>query len=304
MSTRSAEEFEAYRGRLFGLAYRMLGSAHEAEDIVQETFLRWEKADRASIAAPAGWLVKVATNLCLNQLDSARVRREAYRGPWLPEPVLTADGALGPLELAEQRDSVSFALLVLAERLSPAERAVFVLREAFSYSHGEIAAILDRSEASCRQLYHRARARLAELPETVPPPDNEIRELVERFLAAAREGDVAGLEELLTEDVTSWADGGGQVPVAGRPVSGRLAVARYLAGTITKYGASLETSFAEVNGTTAVLAWAGPELSGVLVPEFDGGRIRALRIVAGPGKLAFARAQAGGLSHPGGPSGS
>ncbi|WCD85321.1 ECF RNA polymerase sigma factor SigJ [Streptomyces xanthophaeus] len=143
---------------MFGIAYRMLGSAAEAEDIVQDAYLRWSTAERDDLRSPGAWLTTVVTRLCLNRLSSARVRREAYVGPWLPEPVLTGDGTLGPLESAEQRDSVSMALLVLLERLSPVERAVYVLREAFDYSHREIAGLLEMSEANCRQLYRRATA--------------------------------------------------------------------------------------------------------------------------------------------------
>ena len=158
MVTPPVAEFLAQRPRLFSLAYRMLGEAGEAEDIVQEAYLRWAGAARAEIVSVPAWLTKVVTNLCLNRLTSARIRREAYIGPWLPEPVLTADGALGPLETVEQRDSVSFALLTLMERLTPTERAVFVLREAFAYSHRQIAELLDVTEANSRQLHGRAPA--------------------------------------------------------------------------------------------------------------------------------------------------
>lgn len=157
----TAEEFTAHRPRMFGLAYRLLGSAEEAEDVVQDAYLRWSGADRQAIEHPGAWLARVVTNLCLNRLTSARVQREAYVGPWLPEPVFTQDGSLGPLESAEQRDAVSTALLVLLERLTPTERAVYVLREAFDYGHRDIAGVLNLSEANCRQLYRRAVQRVA-----------------------------------------------------------------------------------------------------------------------------------------------
>jgi len=227
------EEFERERGRLFGLAYRMLGSAADAEDVVQDAFLRWQGTDPGAVEAPAAWLVKVTTNLCLNRLGSARSRRERYVGARLPEPVLTSDGALGPMEMAEQRAMVSLAFLVLAERLTPGERAVFVLREAFGYSHREVAELVELSEPSCRQLHRRARKRLAdaELPSS-SGNIAEHRALVERFLDAARGGDLAGLERMLAEDVTSVADGGGTPGVARLPVHGAEKVARYLA-TVT-----------------------------------------------------------------------
>lgn len=301
----AADTFEAHRGRLFGLAYRMLGSAAEAEDAVQDAYLPWHAADRESLTAPGAWLAKVVTNLCLNRLSSARVRREQYVGQWLPEPVLTADGALGPLDTAERRESVSLALLVLMERLTPAERAVFVLREAFGYRYREIAGIMELGEANCRQLGRRARLRLAEpgvsgepgelRPPAEPQGGNRWDLLVEGFLAAAREGDLTVLERLLTDDVTSWADGGGVVNVARRPVRGNDRVARYLVGAFGR-SAPVELAPAEVNGAPAVLAWADGQLVGVLAMDVRDGRICAVRIIANPGKLACAARQAGGAS--------
>lgn len=297
----AADTFEAYRGRLFGLAYRMLGSAAEAEDVVQDAYLPWHAADRDALTTPGAWLTKVVTNLCLNRLGSARVRREQYAGQWLPEPVLTADGALGPLDTAERRESVSLALLVLMERLTPAERAVFVLREAFGYRYREIAGIMELGEANCRQLGRRARLRVAAdgpAPAAVPAEPqgaNRWELLVDGFLTAAREGDLTVLERLLTDDVTSWADGGGAVNVARHPVRGHVKVARYVTGVFGRYG-PVELSSAEVNGTPAVLAWVGGQLIGVLAMDVRDGRISAIRIIANPGKLGCAARQAGGLS--------
>ena len=296
MTADTVAEFEAQRGRLFGLAYRLLGSAADAEDIVQDAFLRWHRADRAAIGSAPAWLAKVVTNLCLNQLTSARAQRVRYTGPWLPEPVLTGDGALGPLGTAAQRESVSVALLVLLERLTPPERAVFVLHETFGYPYAEIAGLLERSEPHCRQLHRRARQRLAEGRSRFQPPPAEWRQLVEKFLAAAGTGDLPGLEKLLAEDVTAWADGGGKVSAARRPVSGRDRVARYLAGLLHRYAAGIQVTLAEVNGAPAILAWQHGELYGVLVAEFAGGQLTALRGVVNPDKLRFAARQAAGLS--------
>ena len=216
----AVEEFERHRSKLFGLAYRMLGSAEEAEDVVQDAFLRWHQA--SAVESPWAWLAKVATNLCVNRLTSARARRESYVGSWLPEPVLTAGGALGPLDSAEQREFVSLAFLVLLERLNPVERAVFVLREAFDYSHREVAEVIDSSEANSRQLYTRARRRLTEARGRSDRRLDQAhrRDLVESFLAAAQQGDLPGLEKVLAEDVTVWVDGGGRVGAARRPISG------------------------------------------------------------------------------------
>jgi RNA polymerase sigma-70 factor (ECF subfamily) len=292
-------EFEAQRGRLFGLAYRLLGSAADAEDVVQDAFLRWNNADHSAIAAPGAWLAKVVTNLCLNLMSSARAQREAYVGPWLPEPVLTADGTLGPLERVQQRESVTLGLLVLLERLTPAERAVFVLREAFDYSHREIADILELSEANSRQVHRRARQRLSDARPRFHPEPGQWRDLVERFLAATRYGDVPALERVLAAEVTAWADGGGEVAAARRPVSGRLRVARYVTGAFSRFAAGLRLSLAEVNGEPAVLGWSGETLLGMTVLEISGGQITALRTIANPDKLHFAARQAAQLSHSG-----
>jgi RNA polymerase sigma-70 factor (TIGR02957 family) len=299
--TAVADEFESQRPRLFGLAYRLLGSAAEAEDTVQDAYLRLHAADRATIAALPAWLTKVVTNLCLNRLTSARARREIYVGPWLPEPVITGDGTLGPLETTELRDSVSIALLSLMERLGPSERAAFVLREAFGYSHREIGEILETSEANARQLHHRARRRLGDPEPRFQPDPARWRDLVDRFLTASRSGDVAGLARMLTADVTSTADGGGKVAAARRPVVGRDRVARYLAGAFGRPVPAVQMKFGvEVNGEPAVLGFIDSVLAGVLFFQTEGDRVAALRVVANPEKLRFVARQ---LSHTAGPSG-
>jgi RNA polymerase sigma-70 factor (TIGR02957 family) len=296
--TALAEEFEAQRPRLFGLAYRLLGSAAEAEDAVQDAYLRLHGADRAAIESLRAWLTKVVTNLCLNRLTSARARREIYVGPWLPEPVITTDGTLAPLETTEQRDSVSIALLTLMERLSPAERAAFVLREAFAYGHREIADILEISDANARQLHHRAQQRLKVPTPRFRPDPAQWHDLVERFLTASRTGDVSALVTMLTADVTSTADGGGKVAAARRPIVGRDRVARYLAGALSRPLPQLRLQFGvEVNGEPAVLGFTGPTLAGVLFFQIEGERIAALRVIANPDKLRFVARQ---LSHSAG----
>ncbi|MET9379824.1 RNA polymerase sigma-70 factor [Streptomyces sp. NPDC002928] len=293
MTTAIAEEFESHRPRLFGLAYRMLGSADEAEDTVQDAYLRFSGADRAQIEHPGAWLAKAVTNLCLNRLTSARARREQYVGTWLPEPVVTSDGTLGPLESAEQRDAVSMALLVLLERLTPAERAVYVLREAFGYGHREIAEVLELSDANCRQLYRRAVQRVTAPQGRFEPAPERQAELVTSFITAAREGDLAGLEKLLAADVTWWGDGGGKVTAARRPVQGRDKVVRFLVGGAQRFTAGLDFTVAEVNGASALAAWAGDSLVGVVTFELRYGLITQLRAVVNPDKLDFVRRQLG-----------
>ena len=295
--------FEAERRRLFGLAYRLLGSAADAEDVLQDAFLRWSAADRAAVAEPAAWLTTTVTNLCLTFLSSARQRRERYVGTWLPEPVLTGtgDGLLGPLETAEQRESVSMALLMLCERLTAPERAVLILHEAFGYRYQEIAQIIGRSEGACRQLRRRASERLGpvgQLGALWPDRDADSagwRRLVGQFFAAAADGDVAGLERLLADDVVYWNDGGGKVPAALRPVRGRAKVARLFAGVLSKARAWVEVSVAEVNASPAVLAWNGDELLGVIIPEVNASGITSFYVIVNPDKLGLVARQAAAL---------
>ncbi|MEV7286710.1 RNA polymerase sigma-70 factor [Streptomyces sp. NPDC093252] len=291
----SVEIFETHRPRMFGLAYRMLGSADEAEDIVQDAYLRFSGADREPIEHPAAWLAKVVTNLCLTRLTSARVRRERYVGTWLPEPVVTSGGALGPLESAEQRDAVSLAVLVLLERLTPTERAVYVLREAFGYGHREIAGVLDLTEANCRQLYRRATAHLAAEESRFPAEPERQAELVASFLTAARDGDLAGLEKVLAEDVTWYGDGGGKAVAAPRPIEGRLKVVRFLLGGGRKLLAGLRYTVAEINGGPGLVAWAGDRITAVAAFDVHDGRITDVRAVVNPDKLDFVRRQLGGV---------
>ncbi|MFE4669615.1 RNA polymerase sigma-70 factor [Streptomyces sp. NPDC056716] len=292
MST-GVEVFESHRPRMFGLAYRMLGSADEAQDIVQDAYLRFSGADHDRIEHPAAWLAKVVTNLCLTRLTSARARRERYVGTWLPEPVLTSDGTLGPLESAEQRDAVSLAMLVLLERLTPNERAVYVLREAFGYGHREIAEVLDLGEANCRQLYRRAVQHIsAERSRFEPAPERQA-ELVASFLTAAREGDLAGLEKLLADDVTWWGDGGGKAVAAPRPIEGRLKVARFLTGGGQRLMSGLRYTAAEINGGSALVVWDGERVVAVAGFDIRDGRITDVRAVVNPDKLEFVRRQLG-----------
>ncbi|MFC4000880.1 RNA polymerase sigma-70 factor [Prauserella oleivorans] len=290
MAPEHVREFEDARPRLFAIAYRMLGSAGDAEDAVQDTFLRWSTADHAEVRTPAAWLTKVLTNLCLTRLVSARVRRERYVGPWLPEPVATADDTLGPLDTAERRESVSMAMLVLLERLTPPERAVFVLREAFGYRHTEIAGILDLTEAHCQQLYRRARQRVdAGRPRFLPSAEERLR-ITQRFLEAARGGDLEGLRQLLADDVVSWADGGGKTTAARKPVVGGDKVARYL-GWMSRDITGLAVRVLEVNGQPGIVATVDGAVVLTALLDIADGKIVALHLVANPDKLAFLATQ-------------
>lgn len=242
--------FEEHRSFLLGLAYRLLGSMWDAEDVVQEAYLRWSGADRSEIREPRAYLVTVVTRLALDQLRSARVTREAYPGPWLPEPV--ASDAFGPLETAELRDTLSYATLHLMERLAPPERAVFVLREGFGLPYEEIASIVGQPAANCRQLHRRAAKYLSGGRDRFTPSPAEHGELLSRFLTAARSGDLAALRSLLSEDVVAYNDGGGKVRAALRPISGRANVLAFIQGLMTRY--PLETlELTTANGAPA--AW-------------------------------------------------
>ncbi|MEC3958680.1 RNA polymerase sigma-70 factor [Nocardia sp. CDC153] len=279
-------EFERHRPRLFALAYRMLGSAAEAEDAVQETYLRWDATNRAEIRSAEAWLTTVLVNLCRSWLDSARARRETYVGPWLPEPVPTGRGELGPLESAEQRELVSMAFLTLAERLSATERAVFVLREAFGYAHREIADMLGLTESNAQQVYRRAAHRVREERPRFESAPAHARELVEKFLSAAQSGDLAALESMFTADIVAVADGGAKVHAAKRPIVGIAAVLRYLAGLFAKVP---DATFAieEINAAPAFVVHQGQSLVGVMSVTFDGERIAGLQFVVNPDKLAY-----------------
>nr|WP_221377289.1 sigma-70 family RNA polymerase sigma factor [Actinoplanes polyasparticus] len=290
------EVFERSRGRLEAIAYRLLGSAQDAEDAVQDTFLRWQGAERQFIRTPEAWLTRTLTNVCLNQLTSARVRRESYVGQWLPEPVLDGDRMLGPAETAEQRESVSIAMLALMERLPATERAVYVLREAFGYPHAEIAQILDISESNSQQLLRRARQHL--VTEHVAASRKSVdaaatRKIVEEFLAAALSGEVEPLVRLLTDDARAVADGGGEVPARSAPISGPLAIARALRGglnadTIQRFIGDVRVGFyaAVVNdGPAVVVAAGGVKVLGVISLDVAPGGIAALHIQANPEKL-------------------
>ncbi|MFH9890257.1 RNA polymerase sigma factor SigJ [Streptomyces luteogriseus] len=279
------DRFEAFRPRLEAVAYRLLGSASEAEDAVQETFLRWQGADVDRIEVPEAWLTKVLTNLCLNQLTSARARRETYVGQWLPEPLLAGDPMLGPADTAEQRESVSYAVLVLLERLSPNERAVYVLREAFDYPHREIAEILDITEASSQQILHRAKKHVADGRARTRTEIDEAaaRRIIDEFLAAAASGRTEPLVQLLTGDAIAVGDGGGKVPARARAFEGALAVAKFMRGLFKPSAAKR----ALVGGSPVVYAWSANGDPAVVV-VLDGRVIGVMCLeVAADGIVAF-----------------
>ncbi|MGX1271305.1 RNA polymerase sigma factor SigJ [Streptomyces phaeoluteigriseus] len=286
------ERFETSRRRLEVIAYRLLGSASEAEDAVQETFLRWQAADVDRIEVPEAWLTKVLTNLCLNQLTSARARRETYVGQWLPEPLLAGDPMLGPADTAEQRESVSYAVLTLLERLSPNERAVYVLKEAFDYPHREIAEILDITEAASQQLFHRAKKHVVEGKARTEIDEAAARRIVDEFLAAATSGRTEPLVRLLTQDAVSIGDGGGKVPARAKAFEGALAVAKFMRGLFKPskakrdlVGGSPGMYVTTANGQFALVAVLDGRVIGVTCMEITPEGIAAFRSQVNPDKL-------------------
>ncbi|MEU9386132.1 RNA polymerase sigma factor SigJ [Streptomyces sp. NPDC048279] len=292
------DRFEAARPRLAALAYRLLGSASEAEDAVQETYLRWQAADTGRIEVPAAWLTKVLTNLCLNQLTSARARRETYVGQWLPEPLLAGDPMLGPADTAERRESVSYAVLTLLERLTPGERAVYVLREAFDYPHREIARILDITEAASQQTFHRARGHVAAGKARAEVDEAAARRIIEEFLAAATSGRTEPLVRLLTQDAVAVGDGGGKVPARAKAFEGALAVATFMRGLFKPgpaqralAGGPVELHAATANGGPALVAVVDGRVFGVMCLEITTEGIAALRNQVNPDKLERATRQ-------------
>jgi RNA polymerase sigma-70 factor (ECF subfamily) len=283
----ATDVFEEHRPLLMGVAYRMLGRVTDAEDVVQEAWLRWSSADRSDVREPRGYLVRVTTRLALDRLRQAQSRKEAYVGPWLPEPYVTDFGDRAPdsAERAELADSVSLAVLVVLESLSPLERAVFVLREAFGYPFAEIAAVLDRSEAAVRQLAGRARKHVDERRPRYTADPAERRDLTERVLAASAEGDLEGLMALLAPDARLVGDSGGLAQAPLRVLESAEKVARFLVGISKKGVPGPSYRFLELNGGPAVLVLAGGEPDSVFQADVEDGRIQCLYVIRNPEKL-------------------
>ncbi|MEV2235339.1 sigma-70 family RNA polymerase sigma factor [Streptomyces phaeochromogenes] len=293
MDSTAADRFEAGRARLASLAYRLLGSAADAEDIVQDAYLRWHAADRERIEVPEAWLTKVVTNLCLDRLRSAPVRRERAAGTWMPEPLLDGDPMLGPADTFEQRESVSLAVLTLMERLSPVERAVYVLREVFSYPHSEIAGILDISESASQQHVHRARRRVAAARRGGGEVDPaSARKVLEEFLAAASSGRTERLVALLTDDATAVSDGAGLARTLWRyETPERVATMMRTAFKPTPAkrrlaGGSPTFHIGQVNGWPAVLAVIEDRIVGAAAFEISDGKVASLHGFAAAERLA------------------
>lgn len=283
----------AHRATLFGIAYRMLGSIADAEDIVQETFLRWRGQDASAIDVPKAWLIATTTRLCIDQLRSARRRREDYVGVWLPEPLLQ-DTAPAANEHAALADSLSMAFMLMLDTLPPVDRAVFLLREAFDYEYAEIGGIVGKSEAACRQIVSRAKAQLAGRREPAEPPRAQAEQIMQRFLAATRTGELPDLLALLTDDVVLYSDGGGRVAAALRPIERADRVGRFFIGIrrFALQGGDMAVELARVNGRPGALLRVAGKIDRVISVDLDGDRIRAIYIVRNPEKLRHVAARA------------
>ena len=283
----TAQDFEEHRDLLFGVAYRMLGSAAGAEDIVQDAYLRFRGADRGEIRNLRSFLVTIVTRLCLDELKSARAQRETYVGPWLPEPILTseADWRLAPEGLVDLRESVSMAFMVMLERLRPIERVVLLLHDVFDYSHAEVATMVGKTEAACRQVLKRAHDRVSEGRQRNVPSLEEHEQLTRHFLQAATTGDVEPFVRMLAPDVVLWSDGGGKVAAALNPIHGADRVRRLFTSGIAGKETVDRIESREVNGQPALLLWSGRRLTNVALTEFDGGQISTVYIMRNPDKL-------------------
>jgi RNA polymerase sigma-70 factor (ECF subfamily) len=285
----SDDPFVAHRGLLFTVAYEMLGSAADAEDVVQETWLRWADVDRAGVQDPRAYLVRIVTRQALNRLRSLSRRREEYVGEWLPEPLLTSPDVAEDVELAE---SVSIAMLTVLETLGPAERAVFVLREVFDVPYDEIAEAIGKTPAAVRQIAHRAREHVAARRPRTEVSHAEQRRVVERFLAALTTGDVKGLMDVLAPDVVLISDGGGVVPAARRPIEGAEKLVAFLVAGFTRAPAKLAGTLVWLNGAPGARIDIGGEVAAAVGLTVEDGRITRIYAINNPHKLARLDAEA------------
>jgi RNA polymerase sigma-70 factor (ECF subfamily) len=277
--------FTTHRPLLFGIAYRMLGRVSEAEDMVQEVWLRWQKQDAAQIQSPKAWLVAATTRLCIDQLRAARREREEYYGVWLPEPLMPATTDREPDAAVELADSLTMAFMLMLESLGPTERAVFLLREVFDYDYADIAAIVDKSEVNCRQIVRRAKTQLQAHAQPPSPPTAQARRLVEQFLAAAATGEVDNVLALLADETVLYSDGGGRVKAAGRPIAGADRVSRFLLGIWPRFAAGMDIRFVDINGNSGCVMSSQGQVHYAFSFEIAGDRLRNIYIMCNPEKL-------------------
>jgi RNA polymerase sigma-70 factor (ECF subfamily) len=278
--------FDQYRSLLFSIAYRMIGSVADAEDMLQETFIRWQQSAGENIESPRAFLVTIISRLCINHLKSARVRREEYVGEWLPEPIVT-DPSSDPFGIIKVDESLSMAFLVLLERLTPMERAVFLLREVFEYEYSDVANIVAQSEVNCRQILRRARQHISAIRPRFEAPEPKRSDLFERFLTAVGTGEMAGLIELLSKDVALHSDGGGKGLAVPNEVRGADKVARGILGSLKRLvPAMLVRKLVRINGAPGLVNYLHGKPHSVLTLDVHDGLIQNIYIVTNPEKLS------------------
>jgi len=278
------EHFNQYRPLLFSITYRMLGSVVDAEDMVQETFLRCQRVSEGTVKSPKTYLAAIVTRLCIDHLHSAHVQREQYVGSWLPEPLIS-NQASNPIDHAELAESLSFAFLTLLECLSPIERAIFLLREVFDYDYADIAKIVDKSIPNCRQILRRARQHLLYKPDSNAPLQQKA-ELTEQFLTSWNQGDMKGLVSLMAEDVTFWSDGGGKVVAAQKPLHGCLKVARFLTAIRqSKLLPAFTSQIVQINGQPGIINLVDNQPQSIFSFEFVDECVHSIFAVVNPDKL-------------------
>lgn len=278
------EAFNQHRSLLFAIAYRMLGTVTDAEDMVQETFLRWQSTTQATVKSTKTYLSTIITRLCIDHLRSARVRREQYVGPWLPEPIVTQATA-DPADRLELADSLSMAFLVVLERLSPLERAVFLMREVFEYDYDEIAQMVGKSPANCRQILRRSRQHLMSQRPRFPVSHQQQEQITNQFLEATTQGNLQSLLTLLSQDVTYWSDGGGQVVAALKPLQGGMKVARFLLTLRSKWLSRSIFRRIEINGQPGIITLTNDAIHSVTTFDIVDGYIHNIYMVRNPDKL-------------------
>ena len=283
--TDALDYFQARRRRLFSIAYRMLGVRADAEDVLQDVYLRWQGADMAQLDSPEAWLVTVTTRLSIDRLRAAKAERAAYVGTWLPEPMVEEDMAASPEQAAERADDVAYALLVMLERLAPEERAAFLLRQVFDHDYADVARILGKSEAACRQLVHRARERVRHERRRYAVTPQTHRAQLEKFILAAQSGDYHRIMALLSDDVQNAGDGGGKMPATFHPLVGAARVARLYYAIARRNGDRLSYRIARINGEPGLLRYLDGRLEAALSFVMDGDGIAAIYTVRNPDKL-------------------
>ncbi|GAA6617190.1 RNA polymerase sigma-70 factor [Scytonema sp. NUACC26] len=278
------ETFNQHRSLLFGIAYRMLGTVTDAEDMVQETFLRWQQTTETTVKSAKTYLSTIIIRLCIDRLRSSRVQREQYVGVWLPEPILTQH-ASDPASQVELADSLSMAFLVVLERLSPIERSVFLLREVFDYDYDDIAQMVGKSSANCRQILRRSRQHIATERPRFPVSHEQQEQITAKFLEASTQGNLQGLMALLAKDVTYWSDGGGRVAAALKPLQGAMKVARFLLVIHSKWLSTPVAHIIEINGQPGVVTLIDSCIHSVTTFDILDGYIQSIYTMRNPEKL-------------------